>query len=179
MGGCAYSIINIFGRTEFTDTAKLLCITVFLSYIILNVITSVYEKHFKYGNLVHSIVIGFNNREIETKCFYDTGNNLKDPVTKTPVIIINPDTAQQLLPENFYKKFLITKDVVALYISFFDKLNLKLIPYKTITEKGFIIGFVPTKVTIDGNNTKAIIGISSSTISKDKSYNAIVNPHTI
>ncbi len=179
LGGCAYALINLLGNTQYTDTAKLLCITVFLSYVILNVITSVYEKHFKYGSLIHKLNITLGEKTVETDCFYDTGNNLKDPVTKTPVIIVNISTVKKLLPENIYYQLTHGTDIMKIYISYFENLKLKIIPYRTITEKGFILGFVPTKVLIDGEQKKAIIGISSTVMSNDKSYNAIVNPHNI
>ena len=87
LGGCAYAFVNLPESEKYIDSTKLLCITVFISYIILNVITSVYERHFKNGNLIHKLSITLNDKHIETECFYDTGNNLKDPITKTPVIM--------------------------------------------------------------------------------------------
>ena len=42
-----------------------------------------------------------------------------------------------------------------------------------------MIGFAPTEVYIDGKKTNAVIGISSTMISSDKKYNAIINPQTI
>ena len=178
-GGCAYAFINLVGSTQYTDTAKLLCITVFLSYVILNVITSVYEKHFKYGSLIHKLSITLNDKTIETECFYDTGNNLKDPITKKPVIIVNRSTVKKLLPAHIAYQLTHETDIMEIYTTYFEDLKLKIIPYRTITEKGFILGFVPSEVLIDGEEKKAIIGISSSVISDDKSYNAIVNPNNI
>ena len=179
MGGCAYALISLIGNSQYTDTAKLLCITVFLSYVILNVITSVYEKHFKYGSLIHKLSITLNDKTIETECFYDTGNNLKDPITKTPVIIVNIKTVKKILPEHITYHLMHGTDIMKIYISHFEDLKLKIIPYRTITEKGVILGFVPSEILIDGEEKKAIIGISSDVMSNDKSYNAIVNPHNI
>lgn len=179
LGGCTYAFINLPGSENYIDTTKLLCITVFISYIILNVLTGIYERHFKNGNLIHKLSIILNDKSIETTCFYDTGNNLKDPVSKIPVIVINIKAIENMLPERFVIDFLNNKDALNLYTSNYENLKLKLIPYHTITNNGFILGFVPTKVFIDEKETKAIIGISSLKISKDKSYNAIVNPHTI
>ena len=179
LGGCAYAFINLPGSETYIDSTKLLCITVFISYMILNVITHIYEKHFKNGNLIHKLSITLNDKFIETDCFYDTGNNLKEPLTKMPVIVTDIKTLESVLPERFVIDFSNNKDVLKIYALNYGNLKLKLIPYHTITDNGFILGFVPTKVLIDEKETKAIIGITALNVSKDKSYNAIVNPHTI
>ena len=179
LGGCAYAFVNLPGSEKYIDATKLLCITVFISYIILNVITSVYERHFKNGNLIHKLTITLNDQQIKTECFYDTGNNLKDPLTKKPVIIISIKAVKDILPQNFVNDFLNCKDVLKIYSINYNDFKLKLIPYHTVTDNGFILGFTPTKVFIDDKETQAIIGISQLMLSKAKSYNAIVNPHTI
>ena len=179
LGGCAYAFINLPGSENYIDSTKLLCITVFISYMILNVITHIYEKHFKNGSLIHKLSITLNDKFIETDCFYDTGNNLKEPLTKMPVIVTDIKALESVLPERFVIDFSNNKDVLKLYALNYGNLKLKLIPYHTITDNGFILGFVPTKVLIDEKETKAIIGITALNVSKDKSYNAIVNPHTI
>lgn len=179
IGGCGYALFNIFSGSQYLDTAKLLCVTVFLSYFILNIISSVYEKYFKYDNLIHKLTIIIGENTSETDCFYDTGNNLRDPISKTPVIVVNIKTVKNLLPESIIYELLHETDIVKIYFSYCMDIKLKLIPYHTISGNGFMLGFVPTKVLIDEKETNAIIGISSAVMTSDKSYSAVVNPQTI
>lgn len=179
IGGCGYALFNIFGESRYMDTAMLLCITVFLSYFILNIISSIYEKYFKYDNLIHKLTIKVGEKTAETECFYDTGNNLRDPVSKTPVIVVNITTIKNLLPETIIYELLHNTDIVNIYFSYCMDVKLKLIPYHTVADNGFMLGFVPTKVLIDEKETNAIIGISSVVMTKDKKYSAIVNPENI
>lgn len=179
IGGCGYALFNIFSDSRYMDTAMLLCITVFLSYFILNIISSVYEKYFKYDTLIHKLIIKVGDNIAETDCFYDTGNNLRDPISKIPVIVVNITTIKNLLPESIIYELLHNTDIVKIYFSYSMDIKLKLIPYHTISENGFMLGFVPTKVMIDEKETNAIIGISSSVMTNDKSYNAIVNPQIL
>ena len=179
IGGCGFALANMFNKNYCLDTAKLLCITVFLSYIILSIISSVYEKYFRYDNLIHKIQIRNGDQETETECFYDTGNNLRDPISKLPVIVVNISTIKKLLPESMIYELLHNTDVVKIYLSYCMNINLKLIPYNTVANSGFMLGFMPTGVFIDDKETKAVIGISSTIMSSDKKYNAIVNPQTI
>ncbi len=179
IGGCGFALANMFNKNYCLDTARLLCITVFLSYIILSIISSVYEKYFRYDNLIHKIQIRNGDQETETECFYDTGNNLRDPISKLPVIVVNISTIKKLLPESMIYELLHNTDVVKIYLSYCMNINLKLIPYNTVANSGFMLGFMPTGVFIDDKETKAVIGISSTIMSSDKKYNAIVNPQTI
>lgn len=179
IGGCGYALLNIFNKSNYFDTARLLCITVFLSYIILSVISTVYEKYFRYDNLIHKIQIKVGEQETETDCFYDTGNNLYDPISKLPVIVVNIGTIKNLLPESIIYELLHGTDIVKIYFSYCMDIKLKLLPYHTVSDSGFMLGFVPTEIFIDGKETRAVIGISSTIMSSDKKYNAIVNPQTI
>lgn len=179
IGGCGYALLNIVNKGNHFDTARLLCITIFLSYLVLSVTSTLYEKYLRYDNLIHNIKIKVGEQETETECFYDTGNNLFDPISKLPVIVININTAKNLLPQSLIYELLHKKDVVKIYFSYCMDIKLKLIPYNTVSDSGFMIGFAPTEVYIDGKKTNAVIGISSTMISSDKKYNAIINPQTI
>ena len=93
--------------------------------------------------------INVGENTAETDCFYDTGNNLRDPVTKTPVIVVNISTIRNLLPKNIIYELLHNTDIIKIYFSYCTDIKLKLIPYHTVSDNGFMLGFVPTKVTID------------------------------
>ncbi len=179
IGGCGFALYNIFGSSKYIDTAKLLIVTVFLSYTVLNIIFSIYEKYFRYDNLIHKLTITVGKSSTQTQCFFDTGNNLQDPISKRPVIVINLKTAESLLPEALIDEIKSHNSVTEIYFSYCTKVKLKLIPYHTITDSGFILGFVPSQVLIDDKEANAIIGISANYIACDKNYNAIVNPQTI
>ena len=179
IGGCGYALYNFFNTNKNLDTARLLCITVFLSYIILTTVSSIYKKYFKYDDLIHKLTIYVDNTYVETECFYDTGNNLYDPVTKIPVIVVDLKVIENLLPESIVYELSKSEDVVNIFFSYCMDIKLKLIPYHTVSGNGFMLGFIPSSVLIDDKEKKAIIGISSVNIADDKCYSAIVNPQII
>ncbi|MEE1043021.1 MAG: sigma-E processing peptidase SpoIIGA, partial [Clostridia bacterium] len=178
IGGCGYSLINLFNKSSFS-TAKLLLITIFISYLILNISSAVYEKYLRYDTLIHKLTIVINDLQTETHCFYDTGNTLYDPISKLPVIVVNIDVVKNILPHNIIQDIISTNDIVSIYFSYCTNIMLKLIPYHTVSGNGFMLGFKPTEVLIDGKNTDAIIGISTAKVSNDEKYCAIVNPQII
>ena len=179
VGGCGFALYNLIETSEFFSIEKLLCITILLSYIILNAVYSVYKKHYKYDNLIHKLKINLKDKTAETLCYYDTGNNLQDPITATPVIITNIKTAKKLLPDDIIYALMHNTDIIKIYMSYCMRLKLRLIPYNTISGQGLILAFTPDKVYVDEKETKAIIGISCNLLSSENEYDAILNPKNI
>lgn len=178
IGGCGYSLINIINKNSFS-TSKLLLITIFISYLILNIASTVYEKYLRYDTLIHKLTIVVNDSKINTDCFYDTGNTLYDPISKLPVIVVDIDVVKNLLPQNIIQDIINSDDITSIYFSSYTNIKLKLIPYHTVSGNGFMLGFKPTEILIDGKNTNAIIAISKTNVSNEKKYSAIVNPQII
>ena len=178
IGGCGYSLINIINKNSFS-TSKLLLITIFISYLILNIASTVYEKYLRYDTLIHKLTIVVNDSKINTDCFYDTGNTLYDPISKLPVIVADIDVVKNLLPQNIIQDIINSDDITSIYFSSYTNIKLKLIPYHTVSGNGFMLGFKPTEILIDGKNTNAIVAISKTNVSNEKKYSAIVNPQII
>jgi Sporulation factor SpoIIGA. len=61
----------------------ILCILIFTE----RVVDIIKDKYFV-SNYTYDVTIKINNHEIHTKGFLDTGNELKEPITNLPVIII-------------------------------------------------------------------------------------------
>ncbi|MBQ6907938.1 MAG: sigma-E processing peptidase SpoIIGA, partial [Clostridia bacterium] len=67
-------------------------------------------------------------------------------------------------------------DFTDIYLTYYFELKLKLIPYHSIGGDGFILGFIPDRLTADNKEIHAVIGISNSNITYDKKYSGIINP---
>lgn len=172
IGGCGFALFE----SGLYETAYVLILSTGLSYIILSTTVSVFEKYFKIDRLTHTLTIKLFENEITTECFYDTGNNLKDPITNLPVIIVSYEILKEILPEKLASELINQQDIFKIYSTNNTDLKLKLIPFKTISDNGFIIGFVPKMILIDGIEKKAIIGVSPKAFAVDKKHKAIANP---
>ena len=170
IGGCGFALFE----SGLNETVYILILSTGLSYLILNTVISIFEKYFKFDRLTHTLTIKMFEKEITTDCFYDTGNNLKDPVTKAPVIIVSYEILREILPQKLATDLENQQDILKIYSTNNLKIKLKLIPFHTISDNGFILGFVPDMVLIDGKSTNAIVGISPKKFGKK--YKAIANP---
>ena len=91
-------------------------------------------------NLLHKVIIKYNNTNIETLGYLDTGNTLKDPYKKRPVIIIND------LDVELEKAILV--------------------PYKTVDGKGLLKCVEVKEIIVDDKllSNKYLLGVSPNNI---------------
>lgn len=109
-------------------------------------------------NLLYDVEIVSKYGSIIVKCFLDTGNNLMEPATKIPVIIIN---------KNRLKEFNINPQ------------ELIKIPYYTVGSHGSVLNaFMAEYINIYTKDEiyreKAFIGIADIKISKNEEYDGLL-----
>lgn len=135
------------------------------------------------------ITVDLNNKCVEIVALLDTGNSLKDPISHTPVIIVQFSAIRNLLPDKVQNIFLKYKennlDVVSAVMSeASNDFKFRLIPFKSIgKENGMLLGFKPDRVIIKSDDDKFIsdivIGIYNSNLSSDNEYNALLHPEIL
>lgn len=144
--------------TSFSFKGNMLALM--LLYIILQRIVVYVKDRREIKCFTYSIEITTNSMCKKVRAFLDTGNELREPVTNLPVIIVE-------------------KTILGSYET--KECDKFLIPYKGINgEMGKIEAFKPLLVKIYYGNHKfeyrdAIIGICESTLSEDNDYNALLS----
>lgn len=137
--------------------------------------------------LIVPVSISFDNKNVRLKAFIDTGNDLYDPISSYPVIIVEHEVLKNVVPENFS---LILDAKQNNNINNYPEIlsnsewanRFRVIPFESIGKsKGLMVGFIPDLVTIDYKNKKVevenvIIGIHYRKLSSDNSYDALLNP---
>ncbi len=129
------------------------------------------------GKKIYSIKIRFNNKTIETKALYDTGNCLTEPFSKKPICICEFDVLRKVLPKDLASFF---ND---LYTYSFDEAGLenfsqiKMVPCRTINGESVLPAFLPQGffVICNGEEVKydCYVGVTNRKIS-DGEYSAVV-----
>jgi hypothetical protein len=62
------------------------------------------RKNWLHQQLINELTINIGNTTLTVPAFLDTGNQLTDPITKTPVIVIETEALRQIIPEHILKK---------------------------------------------------------------------------
>ncbi len=105
----------------------------------------------------------------------DTGNSLYDPITLLPVILCQWDSIQ--LPEPVLQAIL-HSDAAALprLNEQFPQLKLRLLPYTDASGgRVLIYAFRPQRLTVDGIERTALIGITLHPLSADNRFQALLH----
>jgi len=138
---------------------KELLLSLILLFLILNRIYNVIKDGICVEQLIYSIDVIYKDRIFSVKAFLDTGNELREPITHLPVIVIEEsifDGIEISEKEKYYIKY---KDVSG---------NL-----------GKLLAFKPSYVVLHEKdklkNKEFIIAITETKLSAENAYNALLS----
>lgn len=157
------------------------------SYIILKFsmewLKSIFSKHKEY----YSVKISFNSIDVRIRALVDTGNSLKDPLTLSPVIVAEFSAIKKFLPDTIKLIYYEQKEenLTEILNNITDSSissRIRMIPFSSVGVKnGMLLGFVPDKVEVENDEENlhlknAVIAIYNYKLSKEGTYQALINP---
>lgn len=161
---------------------------VFLGAIIAFIITilayKIIRTKISKKSLKCSIKIKLNDAQIETTAMVDTGNLLKDPITNTPVIVVEHTLLYNILPKQILNNLenILGGDVADIPDEIKNKYmcKLKVIPFSSLgKQNGMLLGIKADEVYIENEegtftNKNVIMGIYDKSLTKKGEYRALV-----
>lgn len=147
------------GFTISNYSLKYFLISIMILYVLYNRAVSYFRDRAIIGNYTYDIEITIKNIKYIIKGFLDTGNELREPVTNLPCIIVE---------KNLFSNYEAEDD------------NKYYINYSSIGFKGKIKGFKVNKVRIrsegkEFREVKALICPCDEILSRDKDFNALLS----
>lgn len=125
------------------------------------------------------IKITLNSKNVYSNAIIDTGNFLKEPITKTPVIVIQKDELSGIIPDYILDNLdkIINGENVELgdYMS-----KIRLIPFSSLgKENGILLGLKADNVLIETEEksivvNNVIIAIYNGILSKHGKYKSLI-----
>ncbi|MVO99360.1 sigma-E processing peptidase SpoIIGA [Paenibacillus lutrae] len=120
----------------------------------------------------------------------DTGNQLYDPLTRTPVMVMEASRLSEQLPDSWLKRIRaaeVEQIITAMGTEgeFVWQDRLRLIPYRGVNRSTqFMLAIKPDKVIITQSSgqveaTKVLIGLDGGQLSGDGAYHAIIHPKLV
>lgn len=120
-----------------------------------------------------------DKKEVFIKAIIDTGNFLREPITKLPVMVVEKNLLYEIIPKNILDnldKIINGEDVeIGEYIS-----KIRLIPFTSLgKENGILIGIKADRVLIQRdekniNIDNVIVGIYNGTLAKNGKYHGLI-----
>ena len=162
------------GVAYFDITALTLVISTIVAYLGITLVTMILNKRSTAEQFV-DITVSLNGREAMIQAFVDTGNKLCDIFTGLPVIVVEYDSIEDIVPDKikgYFKsptQFSFDELEDSSYLS-----KLKLIPVSVVSKELMLPAFRPEYVTIHSVKKTAIIAVSQSPVSNG-SFQAILN----
>lgn len=142
-----------------TFSYKYILCTLMILYMVLHRIVIFVKDRKEILNFIYDVDIVFGEKKKRIKAFLDTGNELREPVTNLPVMIVEKDILSDInikSKEVFY------------------------IPFKVVNGSGGLLkGFKPVDVNICKNNifekTELIVAVCDTKLSDLNDYNALLS----
>ncbi len=157
-----------------------------LWYFSKNRIQDIETKQVFYDQIV-SVKLEIDDVILHLKGLVDSGNQLFDPITKSPVMILDMSKYEELFPEKLIEQSknieLLTNDSST--ESHKWESRVRLIPYRGVgQEHQFLLAVKPDQITIYHGNEenivkKGLVALNHTTLSTDGEYDCIVHPKMI
>lgn len=165
-------------------TVNAIVLSLFSGYIALHFFFKEVKERIEKNNYMRSLSISAGNKTEKLKAFIDTGNELSDPMTGKPVIVVSIESMKSILGEELKNKILdFYSDNEKNYEKILNeknKFNLKVIRYNTISSKNeFMVCIAPDEICVGKNRefsitVDALIGIYPHKISTREDYDALL-----
>ncbi len=192
-GGAAFALIYIVKPQEIlrnnglvlnSNSLKVIFISAIVAFMIITIGFKVVKNKISAKDMYCDIKIKLNHKEIETKAMIDTGNFLKEPITNTPVIVVEHTLLYNCIPKeilNHLGNILggdfseIPKNIKEEYMP-----RLKVIPFSSLgKQNGMLLGIKAEEVVIKNEEESkikenVIIGIYNKSLTKRGEYRALL-----
>lgn len=187
-GGAAFFLIYFLNSQNiFFSNGKLIGIypikTIFIGGLIGFLITTIsfklIKKRFTKEDMLAEVEIGINKKMAKAIAIVDTGNFLKDPISKAPVIVIEKQVLKNVVPDEILDN---VQDIINGKNIPLDNIidKIRLIPFTSLgKENGMLLGIKSDKTVIHYQEKdiflkNSIIGIYTGALSKTGQYKALI-----
>lgn len=192
-GGAAFALIYIIKPQEIlmknglflgTYPLKTIILGAIIAFIVIMTAFTVVKSKVTKKDMFCEVSILLNGKNIKTTAMIDTGNMLKEPITNTPVMVVEHTLLYECIPKeilNHLDELLggdfdnIPQNIKEEYIA-----KLKFIPFSSLgKQNGMLLGIRADSVTLKKEDTEKkqeniIIGIYNKSLTKRGEYRALI-----
>ena len=192
LGGCAFALLYIVKPQDIfikdgvfigTYPIKIVLLGGVVGFTITYISFKVVKNRMNKSELIYEIYIRLEEKELRLKVMLDTGNMLKDPISNSPVALIDKTKLYELLPKEILdnsKEMLGGEFKNQDEIDYKYKSRLRIIPFTSVgKQNGMLLGIKADEIRIITDveeiiNEKAIIGIYDRKFSKTDKYCGLI-----
>ena len=192
-GGAAFALIYIVKPQDIlmknglflgTYPLKTVMLAAIVAFVVIIAAFKIIKSKMTKKDMIYKIEVKLNNKIIQTEALIDTGNMLKEPITNTPVVVIERSLLYDVMPKEILNHLediiggdfeQIPEETKNKYVS-----KLKLIPFSSLgKQNGMLIGIKPEYLKIIKEEQvevkeNVILGIYDKSLTKKGEYRALM-----
>lgn len=192
-GGAAFALIYIIRPQDIlmrnglflgTYPLKTVILAAIVAFVILITAFTIVKSKLNKKDMFCEVEVLLDDKAIKTKAMIDTGNLLKEPISNTPVIILEHTLLYECMPKEILNNLenilggefeQIPEEIKQKYIS-----KLKLIPFSSLgKQNGMLVGIKADKLKVvqeeqENEYQDIIIGIYNKSLTKRGEYRALI-----
>lgn len=197
-GGCAFFLLYYIKPQEIlykngfltgTYPIKIAFLGAIVGLALVSIAFKIIKNRLSKNDMFCEIQINYRENTTKIRAMIDTGNLLKDPITKIPVIVVEKEALRGIIEGNVLNR--LEELVEGVNVDLIDEIGkdyisrFRLIPFSSLgKQNGMLIGFKPDSVIIqfDGTDIKendVIIGIYNKAVSKNGNYSGLTRTRFI
>ena len=163
---------------------KVIFLGAIVAFVIIKIAIKIIKTKTNSKDMYCNIKIKINGQIVRTKAMIDTGNLAKEPITNTPVVIVESSLLYDIIPKEILNNLdmilggdlsKIPEEIQNQYIS-----KLRCIPFSSLgKQNGMLLGIKADEIEIEKEEDKkttknVIIGIYDKSLTKRGEYRALV-----
>lgn len=153
-----------------------------LGFLIINIAFKLVKNRLNIEDIFCNVKVCNNGNEQKVKAMIDTGNSLKDPITNSPVIIVEKNSLRNILPEEILDN---THSIINGQYEFSEEYlkyasRFRVLPFTSLgKQNGMLLGFKVDKIETEINDEEiirddVIVGIYDKKLSSKKQYECLI-----
>jgi len=168
---------------------KTIMLGAIVAFVVIKISLKIIKTKLNPKDMYCKIKLKLNEKTIQTKAMIDTGNLVKEPITNTPVVIVESSLLEEVIPYkilNNLENILggdfseVPEELQEKYLS-----KLRCIPFSSLgKQNGMLVGIKAEKIEIETEDEKkesnnVMIGIYDKSLTKRGEYRALVGVEII
>lgn len=158
---------------------KVALISGIVGFLVFFIISKILKNNLSKKSILCDIEIFYNGNIEKMKTMIDTGNLLKDPISRKDVIIVEKDSLRSIISKDILDNIQSILQGKWLESENLHSYKLKLIPFSSLgNDNGLLIGFKPDYIKIYSEEEcirdDVLIGIYDGKLSKNNLYTSLI-----
>ena len=150
-----------------------------IGFIIISVVAKIIKDKISKKIMICELEIFYNGKVKKIKTMLDTGNLLKEPISKADVVIVEKHSLEGMVSDELLMDVSNVLDGKLIEDEAIHSYNFKLIPFSSLgNDNGLLVGFKPDYIKVYGEEEcvrdDVLIGIYNGKLSRTNMYTSLI-----